>query len=59
MKDTPKKEIHPVFGVYASIFVSQRGGVGLVGAASGCDAERKMGVKLEQDMLVCTGNEHI
>lgn len=48
-----------MFGVYASIFVSQRGGVGLVGAASGCDAERKTGVKLEQDMLVCTGNEHI
>lgn len=48
-----------MFRVYASIFLSQRGSVGLVGAASGCDAERKMGVKLEQDMLVCKGNEHI
>lgn len=48
-----------MFGVYGSIFVSRHGGVGLVGAASGCDAERKMGVKLEQDMLVCKGNEHI
>lgn len=49
-----------MFVVYAStMHVSQRSSVGLFGAVSGCDAERKVGVKLKQDMLVCTGNEHI